>query len=156
MSAPSTMVPAPHQSHATIAASCLHRASAAKRGRHTGTLNHLLLKCLWNPPSQHGYAACFTALATSYLSQVDWEPRHGVKSRTAHLLPGLFIARIDGKSPVEYITDDCHKALVRATARSLLARPVDQLTHVLAAWESALAGRHQSPRTSARPEHPEH
>ena len=119
-------------------------------------LNHLLLKCLWNPAAQHGYAACFTALATNYLSQVDWEPRHDVENRTAHLLPGLFIARIDGKSPVEYITDDRDKALVRATARSLLTRPVDQLTDVLAAWETALAGRHQSPRTSAGPEYPEH
>ncbi len=67
-------------------------------------LNHLLLKCLWTPAARHGFMACFTSLKDSYLSLVDWEPMTDIEARTARLLPGLFLARVDGKSPVEYIT----------------------------------------------------
>ena len=48
---------------------------------------------------------CFDALADGYLAQVDWEPRAALERRAAALLPGLLLARVDGKSPVEYITD---------------------------------------------------
>ena len=37
---------------------------------------------------------------------MTWEPRADLEARAAHLLPGLLLARIDGKSPVEYITAD--------------------------------------------------
>ena len=35
-----------------------------------------------------------------------WEPPASCEARAAALLPGLMLARIDGKSPVEYLTDD--------------------------------------------------
>ena len=35
---------------------------------------------------------------------VDWEPRRRSRRGPPRLLPGLFLARVDGKSPVEYIT----------------------------------------------------
>ena len=53
---------------------------------------------------------------------------------TAHLLPGLLLGRIDGKSPVEYITTDAQRDLVRRVARALLLRPVDRVADVRAAW----------------------
>src|SRR6202007_3164907 len=67
-------------------------------------LNHLLLKCLWVPAATSRLLAAFDTLAETYLAGVDWEPAECVDRRTAHLLPGLFLARIDGKSPVEYLT----------------------------------------------------
>ena len=67
-------------------------------------LNHLLLKCLWTPPARAGFLACFDALAAAYLAGVDWEPPAALEARAARLLPGLFLARVDGKSPVEYLT----------------------------------------------------
>ena len=67
-------------------------------------LNHLLLKCLWTPARRDGFLACFDALAAAYLAGVAWEPPAALEARAAHLLPGLFLARVDGKSPVEYIT----------------------------------------------------
>ncbi len=101
-------------------------------------LNHLLLKCVWTPSTRHGFLACFESLATSYLSLVDWEPAADIESRTAHLLPGLFLARIDGKSPVEYITAEEDRNLVRQTARPLLARPVERLSEIAVAWGRTL------------------
>src|SRR5437016_3999625 len=76
-------------------------------------LNHLLLKCLWTPPSAHDFLSAFNSLSESYLAMVTWEPPAAVERRAARLLPGLFLARIDGKSPVEYITEESAKNRVR-------------------------------------------
>ncbi len=101
-------------------------------------LNHLLLKCLWTPPARAGFLACFDALAASYLGGVDWEPRAHVERRAAALLPGLLLARVDGKSPVEYVTEPAQRAAVRRAARGLLQRPVAQLADVCAAWRQEI------------------
>ena len=97
-------------------------------------LNHLLLKCLWTPRSARDFLACFDALAASYLGGVDWEPAAGLERRAARLLPGLFLARVDGKSPAEYVTADADKDRVRRVARPLIATPMDELAAVRAAW----------------------
>ena len=98
-------------------------------------LNHLLLKCLWTPRAIAGLLGSFAALTEAYLEQVDWEPRAAVERRAAALLPGLFLARVDGKSPVEYLTSEAQRNKVRRTARALLLRPVSQLVDVHAAWQ---------------------
>jgi hypothetical protein len=103
-------------------------------------LNHLLLKCLWTPAARDGFFRCFSALARGYLANVPWEPAAEVEARAARLLPGLFLARIDGKSPVEYVTDEADKARVRRVARALLAAPPAMLDDVAAAWRRELAG----------------
>ena len=97
-------------------------------------LNHLLLKCLWTPRAARDFLACFDALAATYLSGVDWEPAAALERRAARLLPGLFLARVDGKSPVEYLTANDQKNRVRRVARPLIAEPVDELAALRAAW----------------------
>jgi tRNA A-37 threonylcarbamoyl transferase component Bud32 len=97
-------------------------------------LNHLLLKCLWNPPAAPGFLHGFEVLATAYLAGVAWEAPAALEARAASLLPGLFLARVDGKSPVEYLTDDKDKDRVRRVARKLLTCPPDRLRTVRAAW----------------------
>ena len=101
-------------------------------------LNHLLLKCLWNAPATDAFLVAFDALSTTYLDAVDWEPRAAIERRTAALLPGLLLARVDGKSPVEYITEDAQRDTVRRVAATLLRRPVESLQAVRAAWREAL------------------
>ncbi len=101
-------------------------------------LNHLLLKCLWCPPASVHFLACFTALAEAYLQGVNWEPRAAVEQRAAALLPGLLLARVDGKSPVEYVTTEVQRDVVRRSARALLQCPVLQLAEVGAAWRQEL------------------
>jgi hypothetical protein len=48
------------------------------------------------------------------------------------------LARVDGKSPVEYLTDQAEKDRVRRVARALLAAPVERLNDVRAAWAREL------------------
>jgi aminoglycoside phosphotransferase (APT) family kinase protein len=101
-------------------------------------LNHLLLKCLWVPSAAPRLIAAFDKLAETYLGAVDWEPIEEIDRRTAHLLPGLFLARIDGKSPVEYLTAEVDKNTVRRVARSLLADPRDHLADIRRIWASEI------------------
>jgi len=101
-------------------------------------LNHLLLKCLWTPSARHDFLASFSALAEAYLAGVDWEPRADVEARAAALLPGLLLARVDGKSPVEYITLDAQRDTVRRAARPLLMRAPSTLQDIQAAWRQEL------------------
>jgi aminoglycoside phosphotransferase (APT) family kinase protein len=103
-------------------------------------LNHLLLKCLWTPATRTGFLACFDALAATYVAGVRWEDPAALERRAARLLPALFLARVDGKSPVEYITAEADKNRVRRTARALLTTPTDRLDVVRHAWTKELTG----------------
>jgi len=103
-------------------------------------LNHLLLKCLWNPRAVSRFLACFNQLAESYLAAVQWEPREDIEKRTARLLPALTLARIDGKSPVEYVTSELDKGRARRFARAMLNDPADRLHVVREAWAAARVG----------------
>lgn len=104
-------------------------------------LNHLLLKCLVRRDRIDALLASFEALADVYLATVDWEPRDGVEARAATLLPGLLLARVDGKSPVEYLAgDESARVLARRSAGALLAAQPAHLAAVAAAWRAALGG----------------
>lgn len=100
--------------------------------------NHLLLKCLWVPSKRDALLACFRAMTAAYLPQVSWEPPAAFEARAAHLLPALLLARVDGKSPVEYITTDADRHTVRKVARRLLLAPADGLADVVRAWEEEI------------------
>ena len=102
-------------------------------------LNHMLLKCLWRPQWRDEYLACFDALATNYLAGVDWEAAEAIEARVAQLLPGLFLGRVDGKSPAEYVTAERDKDRVRRVARALLLDPAQKLGAVRDAWRRELA-----------------
>ncbi len=102
-------------------------------------LNHLLLKCLWTPRATAGFLDCFDAMTSAYIARITWEPAEALEARAAHLLPGLFLARVDGKSPVEYITAEQDKDRVRRVARRLLAHPVEALGEIRQAWAKELA-----------------
>jgi aminoglycoside phosphotransferase (APT) family kinase protein len=102
-------------------------------------LNHLLLKCLWVPAAAREFLACYDAFADAYLAGADWEPRATIEERAAALLPGLLLARVDGKSPAEYLTTDPQKDTVRRAAIALLQRPVQRLAAVRDAWTMEIA-----------------
>ena len=97
-------------------------------------LNHMLLKCLWRPRWAKSYLDCFDALSGAYLDRVDWEARETLEARAAALLPGLLLGRIDGKSPVEYVTEEADRNRARAFASALLRAPVDRLDVVRKRW----------------------
>jgi tRNA A-37 threonylcarbamoyl transferase component Bud32 len=101
-------------------------------------LNHLLLKCLVRPNRKDALISAFKVLAEAYFEHVNWEPQPNMEERVARLLPGLLLARVDGKSPVEYLTKEEQRALVRSTAIRLLLQPGPLLPCIVTAWRSAI------------------
>ncbi|MCD6732458.1 MAG: aminoglycoside phosphotransferase family protein [Burkholderiaceae bacterium] len=100
-------------------------------------LTHLLLKQVALPALRTVLIACFETMATAYLSDASWEPRAGIERRVAALLPALLLARVDGKSPVEYL-DESGRKFVRSFARSQLLMPSAQLADLVFAWKESL------------------
>ena len=100
-------------------------------------LNHLLLKGARTGADRAPYISAFSALSSAYLAGVDWEPAREVEARAAALLPALFLARIDGKSPVEYLTREAEREAVRACAMPLVVSPPMTLAEVADAWGAA-------------------
>jgi aminoglycoside phosphotransferase (APT) family kinase protein len=103
-------------------------------------LNHLLLKCIWHPEHADAYLAAFGALSRTYLDGVNWEPREEIARRASRLLAGLLLARVDGKSPVEYITRASDKAFVRDHAKTFLLGRELSLKEMGDAWRKAVRG----------------
>jgi aminoglycoside phosphotransferase (APT) family kinase protein len=97
-------------------------------------LNHLLLKGARRPAWRARYDSAFAALAGPYLPHVGWEAPEALEARTAALLPALMLARIDGKSPVEYLTAPQERDAVRAFARPLVREPEARLARIAARW----------------------
>ena len=99
-------------------------------------LNHMLLKGIWRRQWRERYLECFDAMSRAYLERVSWEGRGALEARAAHLLPGLLLGRVDGKSPVEYLTEERDRGRVRAFAREFLQSPVERLDIIRQAWRA--------------------
>ena len=96
---------------------------------------HLLLKCRWNPSATPRLLACYDALLAGHQDEVTWEDGAAVAARTARWVAACLLARVDGRSPVEYL-DEPGRARTRAVARTLVADP---RADVRAAWAADLA-----------------
>lgn len=98
-------------------------------------LNHLLLKSVWRPDAHKALQASARHLWSAYSAALDWEAPAELERRCAILLGALLLARIDGKSPVEYIVDENDKRRVRDLARTFIARQVGRLDEIFAIWD---------------------
>ncbi len=100
-------------------------------------LNHLALKCVWRPQYRGRYLEAFEGFRRAYLDAVNWEDVPMLSRRCAPLLAALMLARIDGKSPVEYLTGEDDRNFVRQSAKALLAA-ADDLDAFLSIWRTRL------------------
>lgn len=93
-------------------------------------LNHLVLKSVHIPETRRALLAEIGAFWSAYAPHVTWEPQAQLEGRVARLLPALMLARVDGKSPVEYL-DEAERAQVRGLALSLIEQPASTLSAVV-------------------------
>jgi tRNA A-37 threonylcarbamoyl transferase component Bud32 len=101
-------------------------------------LNHLLLKAVHLRERADDYLGSFSRLGEVYVALADWEPRSALEGRTATLLPCLTLARIDGKSPVEYLTTQ-ERNFVRSAAIRLIEAGPQRLADIAEFWKEASA-----------------
>lgn len=98
-------------------------------------LNHMLLKCLVNPHLKTLYLACYGQFFDGYFCNDGME---AIEQRAAALLPALLLARVDGKSPVEYLVSEQPKRLIRDFAPPLILAPPLKLARIAQLWSEAL------------------
>jgi aminoglycoside phosphotransferase (APT) family kinase protein len=82
-------------------------------------LNHLLLKTIHRPQARDGYEACGLAFLDGY-------GRHLEMPYVLGLVGCLMLARVDGKSPAEYLTEP-KRAQARTAGIALLTDPPESL-----------------------------
>ena len=89
-------------------------------------LNHLVLKAVHLPASRDALLAAKGRFWAAYAAHIDWEEAAGLEARVAGLIPALMLARVDGKSPVEYF-DERERATTRELAMGLIRSPATTL-----------------------------
>jgi hypothetical protein len=94
----------------------------------------MLLKQVVVPHRRSELHAAFDAWVTGYFEAVSFESRAQLETRCAQLLPALMLARVDGKSPVEYITDEQDRERVRDFAMRRVINPPSCLHDIVGAW----------------------
>lgn len=93
-------------------------------------LNHLILKAVFVTTSSSNYLSYCLDFWQSYQPFITWESQADFERRLCQLLPMLMLARIDGKSPVEYFNHD-HHDFVRQLALPLISEPATDLSELL-------------------------
>jgi len=105
-------------------------------------INHLLLKALYHAPADRGLQDLIVGLVEAYyVERGEWSLKEEFDSRTARLLLMLLLARVDGKSPVEYLTSAPKKDFVRSFGSYQLCEPTVTLVQVVSDWFRSLQTR---------------
>ena len=77
-------------------------------------------------------------MTRAYFAHVHWEPTGELERRTASLLPALTLARVAGKSPVEYLAEPARDR-VRILAIQLLLQQPTSLEVIATGWTAGFA-----------------
>lgn len=99
-------------------------------------INHLVLKAAHVDPK---ILASIAQFWTAYVPHVTWEEATGLQARVAALVPALMLARIDGKSPVEYLSEP-ERDQLRHLSRDLLGRHPATLAALVGDIAAAIGG----------------
>ena len=89
-------------------------------------MNHLVLKAVHMPDQQERLLENLAEFWQAYKPYVDWEPLAALETRICGLLPLLMLARVDGKSPVEYLGEGS-RDWIRNACLQLTKEPADDL-----------------------------
>ncbi len=99
-------------------------------------INHLVLKSIHLPALRAELLQQAQAFAATWLAHFPATLRPELNARAAALLPCLMLARIDGKSPVEYLSEAARKT-VRRVSIPLIETPQNTLASVIDAVHPA-------------------
>jgi 5-methylthioribose kinase len=89
-------------------------------------LNHLFIKSIYNHGQQGAYLEAAESFWTAYREHVTWD----AGTETVRELGILMLARVDGKSPVEYVDEGPVADALRTVAKQTLVDGVRSLDEV--------------------------
>jgi len=101
-------------------------------------LNHLFLKALHLPAWQENFLGLALRCWSEYRAGLAQRWDGDLSQRIGRLLLMLMLARMDGKSPVEYIVEEPKKDLVRAFVGRMLPANVFAMEELTDHWRRAL------------------
>ncbi|MGB7303836.1 MAG: aminoglycoside phosphotransferase family protein [Burkholderiaceae bacterium] len=99
--------------------------------------NHLALKSFHIKGAHGKLLQAMQQFFQAYQPHVNWEPIAKMEEKTCALLPALMLARVDGKSPVEYLDTNTRRK-VRTVAVEMLSKPVRSIVQLVDRLQSAL------------------
>ncbi len=99
--------------------------------------NHLILKSILNNNICRGYIRLSKNFLDSYLSNFSQINYKLFIKKFIILQALLILARVDGKSPVEYFSSS-HKSLARILARNIISSKSLKLSNLFDIWENVI------------------
>lgn len=94
--------------------------------------NHFLLKAIKNKQWMPTYLNLAKYTMDTYLEEIDFMDPKLFEYNTVKTLALLFLSRVDGKSPVEYITDEDDKNLIRKISYGILQNDIKTYRQMIA------------------------
>lgn len=82
--------------------------------------NHLVLKAMLQPDFKNKYAKLIQSFWENYQQALGVEKSLAVQKRAIRLQWMLMLARVDGKSPAEYVTDDAKQKIRNVVQKYLV------------------------------------
>ncbi len=101
-------------------------------------LNHLLLKSLHLREKAGAILDLIPWIVLAYQAEIGEHHFQTVSHNSPALLLCLLLARIDGKSPAEYLTAPEKKDFIRSFVRRHLASPPETLPELVELWSASL------------------
>ncbi len=113
-------------------------------------LNHLFLKAIYNNEIATAYMELARLFWDSYTDVLGKDYSAEIEKHVGRLLLMLMAARVDGKSPVEYLVDERKKQMIRAFVKNNLTKDFsfEPVRHLSILWANAIKehkeGRHEN------------
>ncbi|MCY4446355.1 MAG: phosphotransferase [Rhodobacteraceae bacterium] len=93
-------------------------------------LNHFFLKAINSPHNKAKFYQAALTFFKTYTELIEWESKSYLDQRTATYLPMLGLARVDGKSPVEYFNAE-QQDQTRTIVIPLIQHPITSTVELL-------------------------
>ena len=94
--------------------------------------NHFLLKAIKNKQWMPSYLNLAQYTMDTYAAEIDFMDPKILEYNTVKTLALLFLSRVDGKSPAEYITGDTDKNLIRKISYGILQNDIRTYRQMIA------------------------
>jgi aminoglycoside phosphotransferase (APT) family kinase protein len=93
--------------------------------------NHFLLKAIKNKVWSASYLNMLKYMMEIYFEEVSYMDNGILEKQSVQVLSLLLLARVDGKSPAEYITDESDKNLIRDLSYAMIEQKCKSFNDVI-------------------------
>ncbi len=101
-------------------------------------INHFMIKAIHLRQWSQEYINLARVAWDVYANTLGAERMEGMAVRVGRLLPMLMLARVDGKSAVEYLTDESKKTVIRNFCHNQIPQQYHDVSRCMENWRSVL------------------